>query len=149
MKQYTSLVAVAAVAVSGCVNYKSFNAGESPQPGATAPSAGGTRAGQAKPSPTPAVQTSTKAGQQTKKQPPSGSSNQTSAGTVSTSTPTTGGGAAQANQGSSSSSSTSSAAASTPKPPAPAPQVIKEETTSKVEVISSRPVVGTDAQMGN
>jgi hypothetical protein len=39
--------------------------------------------------------------------------------------------------------------------PAPTPQttpasrVIKEETTSKVEVISSRPVVGTDAEMGN
>lgn len=55
---------------------------------------------------------------------------------------------ASAAAGSSTSTTTSSAPVSTPKP-TPTSRVIKEETTSKVEVISSRPVVGTDAEMGN
>lgn len=43
---------------------------------------------------------------------------------------------------------TPAAQASPVATPKPASAVIKEEKTSEVKVISSRPVVGTDAQMG-
>ncbi|MFM8808036.1 MAG: hypothetical protein ACKOJB_03845 [Chthoniobacterales bacterium] len=116
MKHHTPVLVVAAVALTGCVNWNSFNA-SNPAPGATP-------AAQAKPSPTPGAKT-----QAAKKQPANASPSPTPKAT----SPAP-------------SSSTSSAPAPAPKP---TPRVISEESSTTIKVLESRPVVGTDAEMGN
>lgn len=115
MKTNTSLLIIAAVAMTGCVNWNSFNAAnpsQSPAKGSAASAKPAPKA-QAKPSASP---------QPAKTSPARPAAAQPSV--------------------------TPAAPVATPKP-SPASRVIKEERTSETKVISSRPVVGTDAEMGH
>jgi hypothetical protein len=124
MKTHKPLLVLATAALTGCVNIGSFNTKD---PGQKPPGAARTPVASTQPTPAPKAA----ATPVVKKVAPKP--------TAATPAPTPAPAVA---------SKPSSAPAATPKP-TPSSQVIKEETTSKVEVISSRPVVGTDAQMGN
>jgi len=125
MKTHKPLLVLATAALTGCVNIGSFNTKD---PGQKPPGAARTPVASTQPTPAPKAA----ATPVVKKVAPKPT-------TAATPAPTPAPAVA---------SKPSSAPAATPKP-TPSSQVIKEETTSKVEVISSRPVVGTDAQMGN